>query len=72
MRVGRSASRTKSLRLGSAARLSVEAIRSSGDPRAAETFMQLFAQELGNNTPPPATSSAPVFGEMSPRRPPRR
>jgi hypothetical protein len=73
MRVGRGASRTKSLRLSSAAKNSVAAIRDSGDPYATETFMRLFTQELGNSPPPASTSSAaPVFGTLSPRRPPRR
>jgi hypothetical protein len=71
MRVGRSASRTKSLRLSSAAKNSVEAIRNSGDPHATETFMRMFAQELGNNPPEPVTSSSPVFGSLASRRPPR-
>jgi hypothetical protein len=73
MRVGRSASRVKSLRLDSAAKLSVEAIRNSDDPHAAETFMQLFAQELSATPPPPATAATmPIFGTIAPRRPPRR
>ena len=39
--------------------------------RVAE-FFGYFSQELSNNTPPASTgSSAPVFGVMSPRRPPR-
>jgi hypothetical protein len=73
MRVGRSASRTKSLRLSAAAKNSVAAIRDSDDPRAAETFMQFFAQELSANTPPPPPTapSMPIFGTLTPRRPPR-
>ena len=70
MRVGRGASQVKSRRLSSAAKNSVAAIRNSDDPRAAETFLQFFVQEL-SATSPPTASSAPVFRELSPRRPPR-
>jgi hypothetical protein len=73
MRVGRGASRTKNIRMASAVKNSVAVIRDSGDPYATETFMRLFFQELSNNPPAStASSAAPVFGAMGPRRPPRR
>jgi hypothetical protein len=73
MRVGRSSSKVSSMKLKSAARMSAEAIRTNDDPRAAETFVQFFAQELRASGPPPvAPTSPPLFGTLAPRRRPRR
>jgi hypothetical protein len=59
--------------MSSAAKNSVEAIRSSGDPHATEIFMRMFVQELSNSPPPASTSSAPpIFGSLASRRQPRR